>query len=192
MHTAAAVDANEGIACVVQVDGVHWASLGAFTAMDAKRLVNLDAAAPALGESACGACCDTGRRVAGQTGDGGKACRKAAGRLNADAGGQPGKAVVHEPGAGQGARVASDAAFHVWGGEDLHFSQRLTAIAFPSGVLDFGVGQGHIDFPRSAGLPLSSNSSVGGNCKYSLGCVKDVKSERTPAAAETRRSGWNG
>ncbi len=99
-HTATAMYADKGLAGVVQVDGIHRAGLGALPAADAQAFLYFDAATLALGKGARGAERGTGRRIAGQAANGREAGGQAAGGLDADAGSQPGKVVVHKPGAG--------------------------------------------------------------------------------------------
>ena len=85
-HAAAAMDADKGLAGIVQIDGIHRAGLGAVAAMDAERLFDRHAAPPALDKGPRGA----GRRargwIAGHTVDGGEAAGQASRGLNADAG----------------------------------------------------------------------------------------------------------
>jgi len=65
-HATAAVNADEGFAGRVQVDGIYWAGSGALAAANAQLLPDHHAAPFSLRIGSCGASHDTGRWIARQ------------------------------------------------------------------------------------------------------------------------------
>jgi len=119
-HATAAVDADEGFAAWVQVDGVDRASLGTGPATNAQLLLNHHAAPPALGEGTRGASEGARRGIAGQARLGLEASGQTARRPDPDPRCVPGKLLVHQAGAGQGTGVTTDTPLHARRAQNLH------------------------------------------------------------------------
>jgi hypothetical protein len=119
-HATAAVDADKRLAGRVQVNGIDRTSPGTCSAADTEVLLDDHAAVSALAVGTGGARLGAGRRIAGQA------------RLGLEAGGQtarrpdpnsrriPGKALVHQTGAGEGTGVATDTPLHARRDQNFH------------------------------------------------------------------------
>jgi hypothetical protein len=119
-HATAAVNADEGAAGRIQVDGIDGAGPSALPAANAKLLPDYHATIPALAVSPRGASHGARRRIAGQARLGLKAGGKTACRPDPNPRHVPRKALVHQTGAGQGTGVTTNASFHAWGSQNLH------------------------------------------------------------------------
>jgi hypothetical protein len=113
-HATAAVNADEGFAGRVQVDGIDRAGLSTGFAANAQLFPDDHATPFPLRIRPGWASNGTRRRIAGQTGLSLEAGRKTARRLNPDSCLIPGKLLVHQTGAGYGTGVTTNASFHAW------------------------------------------------------------------------------
>jgi hypothetical protein len=104
----------------IEIDRIHRACRGTLTAADTELLTYENAAAFPLGIGAGGTGRSARGRVTGKAGLRLKSAREPAGRHDPDARRIPGKKFVDNARACQGARVASDAAFHPVGYENFH------------------------------------------------------------------------
>jgi hypothetical protein len=114
LDATAALNADEGFAGRVQVDGIDGTSLCTGSAANAQFLPDYHATPFSLRIRPRWASNGTRRRIAGQTGLSLEAGRKTARRLNPDSCLIPGKLLVHQTGAGYGTGVTTNASFHAW------------------------------------------------------------------------------
>jgi len=99
-HAPAAMDANKGFPCGIQVYGIHRACFLTLPATDAQFFLDDDTAALALGVGSGWACFRTGGWIASQASFGFEARGQAAGGNDANACLVPREILVHEPCAG--------------------------------------------------------------------------------------------
>jgi hypothetical protein len=120
IHATAAVDADEGFAGGIQIDGINRTSPGAGPATNTQLLPDHHAAPFSLRKGPRGARRGTGRRIAGQARLGLEAGGKTARRLDPDSRLIPGKVFVHQTGAGEGTGVTPDTPLHAGRAQNLH------------------------------------------------------------------------
>lgn len=119
-NTTTTMNTHERLTSWVEIDGVYWTGLVAFAASNAQAFFHDHPAAPTLRIGSRRADRNTGRGFTGEAGFSFEACRQPARGQDADAGGVPRQALVHQPSTCQGTGVATDTAFYFRGGQYLH------------------------------------------------------------------------
>jgi len=119
-HALTTVDTDHDITLPVPGNGSDWTGIHAITALDAGRVLKEHTASLAGRQGSGGTDCSTFGISAGKTMLGDKTRRKAARALDADTGMVPGNQAVHQAGAGKGTGMATNAAVHVRGCQNLH------------------------------------------------------------------------
>jgi len=119
-HAAAAVNTDMDIAFPVGCNGLDRAGSDTFTATDAESPLEKHAAAVTGHKGPCRTGCGAGRIWAGKAVAGDKSGRQATRTLDSDTGMLPGDLTVNQTGTGQGTGMATNAAVHVRGRQDIH------------------------------------------------------------------------